>query len=151
TSPSMPDGVSPQERGLPLVKDTSGHTGAHAVSTKPFGAVFSDTMNTITYAPTAYRLDRIPAQLPSSERSCSKKWAGSACLGVIRRSWHRPGSFIKTALSGYASGSRWSGKTQKRRPMEPINPESRKRKTFTISMIISDTVLLNSLLGGGSG
>src|SRR5690554_8229051 len=81
TSPSMPDGVSPQERGLPLVKDTSGHTGAHAVSTEPFGAVFSDTMNTVIYAPTAYRPDRIPAQLPSSERSWLKK------MGRIRLPW----------------------------------------------------------------
>src|SRR5690554_6357078 len=30
-------------------------------------------MNTLTYAPTAYRPDRIPAQLPSSERSWLKK------------------------------------------------------------------------------
>src|SRR5690606_39174188 len=77
----MPDGVSPQERGLPLVKDTSGHTGAHAVSTKHFGAVFSGTMNTLTYAPTAYRPDRIPAQLPSNERSWLKK------MGRVRLPW----------------------------------------------------------------
>ena len=38
-------------------------------------------MNTITYAPTAYRPDRIPAQLPSSERSWLKK------MGRIRLPW----------------------------------------------------------------
>ncbi|MGN5520118.1 hypothetical protein VF673_14720 [Halopseudomonas sp. Lyrl_26] len=38
-------------------------------------------MNTITYAPTAYRPDRIPAQLPSSERSWLKK------MGRVRLPW----------------------------------------------------------------
>lgn len=38
-------------------------------------------MNTVTYAPTAYRPDRIPAQLPSSERSWLKK------MGRVRLPW----------------------------------------------------------------
>src|SRR5690606_14137059 len=48
---------------------------------KPPGPDFSGTMNTLTYAPTAYRPDRIPAQLPSSERSWLKK------MGRIRLPW----------------------------------------------------------------
>ena len=38
-------------------------------------------MNTITYAPTAYRPDRIPAQLPSSERPWLKR------TGRVRLPW----------------------------------------------------------------
>src|SRR5690606_41542190 len=38
-------------------------------------------MNTVTYAPTAYRPDRIPAQLPSSERSWLKN------MGRVRLPW----------------------------------------------------------------
>src|SRR5690606_16843356 len=41
----------------------------------------SGPMNTVTYAPTAYRPDRIPAQLPSSERSWLKK------MGRVRLPW----------------------------------------------------------------
>src|SRR5690554_7098475 len=48
---------------------------------KPPGPDFSGTMNTIIYAPTAYRPDRIPAQLPSSERSWLKK------MGRVRLPW----------------------------------------------------------------
>src|SRR5690554_193911 len=48
---------------------------------KPPGPDFSGTMNTLTYAPTAYRPDRIPAQLPSSERSWLKK------MGRVRLPW----------------------------------------------------------------
>src|SRR5690606_13007078 len=99
--------------------------------------------------PTARTVSRRHS-LPASDPG-SKELAGSACLGAIRRSWHRPGFFIKTVLSGYASGSRWSGKTQNKRPMAPINPELRKWKTSTTYMTISATALLSFLLGGGSG
>src|SRR5690554_7602645 len=54
--------------------------GAEGLPNPP-GPDFSGTMNTLTYAPTAYRPDRIPAQLPSSERSWLKK------MGRIRLPW----------------------------------------------------------------
>src|SRR5690554_4679135 len=108
-------------------------------------------MNTVTYAPTAYRPDRIPAQLPSSERSWLKK------MGRVRLPWGNTQELAPARFFYKDSPERLRIREQveredaEKKPMVPINPELRKRKTFTIYMTINGTALLNFLLGGASG